>query len=265
MVYAIVNSSTATRLQAYAGTIGSGLLILDPQLEVSSFATPFVDGTRSDTQAIIDLTGTYTPAATSLTYNSDNTFSFGGPATSNRITVGIGSYPIDASDPFSIECWIKIPNGADWQDSITFGGNSGTGIVSRGGYGGAIGLWTVDGGSLDGRLKFTIRTSGTQHAGSVDASYDQWYHLIGTYNGLDATTNNMSFYVNGIWDSSVTFTDQGDAFDQQNWIVGGNNALGGTNGGYVTADIPIVRIYSKALSAAEVKQNFIAQRKQFGL
>ena len=54
--------------------------ICDLQVEVNTGtanATPFVAGTRSNTQAVIDLTGLNTVTANSLTYSSDNTFKIG--------------------------------------------------------------------------------------------------------------------------------------------------------------------------------------------
>jgi hypothetical protein len=47
-----------------------------PQVEPGSFATPFINGTRSNTQALLDLTNNSTITATSLTYASDGSFSF---------------------------------------------------------------------------------------------------------------------------------------------------------------------------------------------
>jgi hypothetical protein len=105
MGFALINSASATRLQSYVGTDNYGVLILDPQFEVSSFATPFVDGTRSNTQAIIDLTGNETVTANSLTYNSDDTFRFGNgqyiTLPNAATTFGTGSVST------SVEFWIR--------------------------------------------------------------------------------------------------------------------------------------------------------------
>ena len=58
-------------------TAGVEVFITNIQLEQNTFATPYVAGTRSNTQAITDLTGTNTVTATSLTY-ANNEFSFNG-------------------------------------------------------------------------------------------------------------------------------------------------------------------------------------------
>lgn len=59
------------------------------QLEAGSMASPWLKGTRLNTQSLIDLTGNNTLTSSSLTYYSDNTFSFNG--SSNSITVDASS------------------------------------------------------------------------------------------------------------------------------------------------------------------------------
>jgi hypothetical protein len=246
MVYAIVNSSTATRLQAYAGTIGSGLLILDPQLEVSSFATPFVDGTRSDTQAIIDLTGNETVTANSLTYNSDGTFRFDNgqyiTLPNAATTFGTGSVST------SVEFWIRPIDDTD-TTRIPVGHQN---VNDQRFY---IGIensnWDVGWGNFAWNNGFT----GTRP--TVD--YDVYQHICVTINA-----GVVSLYKNGV---KSTFSKTDTTVTQSGVFPIGTYFSGGSPSGayYGIDDIPIFRIYSKALSATEVKQNFIAQRKQFGL
>ena len=45
------------------------------------------------------------------------------------------AYPVDGTDPFTIEVWIMIPTGATWYNS-----GSGTSIIGRGSYAGSIGI-----------------------------------------------------------------------------------------------------------------------------
>jgi len=56
------------------------------QMEQGSFATPYVGDSRSNTEAILDLTGTNTITTSSLTYDSDGTFEFNGTSSFSTFT-----------------------------------------------------------------------------------------------------------------------------------------------------------------------------------
>lgn len=223
-----------------------------PQSELNSFATPFVNGTRSNTQAIIDLAGNNTITANSLTYNNDNTFEFDG--VNNRILVNT-QYPLSWNDPFSIESAIRIPTGADWHDT-TAGGNSGTAIVGRGSYFGSHGLLRSDTQTLS---FFTRTDSGLYTSAFGGAQYDTLYYLTGTYDGAV-----NSLYVNGILVSSVTVVKSGTP-GTGSWQIGGGVAFGGNTGKYGKGEIPLVKIYNRSLSANEVAQNFESIRSRYGI
>jgi hypothetical protein len=224
-----------------------------PQTELRSFATPFVNGTRSNTEAIIDLIGNRTATISpDLTYTNDNKFEFDG--INDRILVDT-QYPLSWNDPFSLEAVIRIPTGADWHDT-TAGSNSGTSIVARGSYSGSHGLLRAD----TQTFRFWTRTNSGSYASIFsNAQYDTWYHLTGTYNGLI-----NSLYVNGSLVSSVDVVKSGIP-DSGSWQIGGGVAFGGNTGKYGKGEIPVAKIYNRALSAAEVQQNFNALRGRYGL
>jgi hypothetical protein len=89
--------------------------------------------------------------------------------------------------------------------------------------------------------------------------YDVYQHICVTINA-----GVVSLYKNGV---KSTFSKTDTTVTQSGVFPIGTYFSGGSPSGayYGIDDIPIFRIYSKALSATEVKQNFIAQRKQFGL
>jgi hypothetical protein len=246
MAYAVINSASATRLVAYAGTPGSGVLILDPQLEASSFATPFIDGTRSNTQAIIDLTGNETVTANSLTYNSDGTFRFGNgqyiTLPNAATTFGTGSVST------SVEFWIRPIDDTD-TTRIPVGHQNVSGERFYIGITGSN--WDVGWGGFGWNDGFT----GTRPT----ADYDIYQHICVTINA-----GVVSLYKNGV---KSTFSKTETTVTQSGVFPIGTYFSGGSPSGayYGIDDIPIFRIYSRALSEAEVKQNFIAHRKQFGL
>ena len=238
------------------------------QIIYAGVDSSFVDGTRSATGVLSNLAGnSYSFSANNLEYLNDGTFNFTGPGAPNTYVnvTPAGTYPSSWTDPFSLEAWIKIPNGADWHDT-TVNTSSGTCIVARGGYDGCQGLFTEDAVALAGRLKFRMRNNGTQYGGSTaDLEYDTWYHIAGTFNG--GTTSSMRLYLNGDLYSVHGFTNTGGSSPgaSATWYIGGVVILGGNYGGYITGSIPIVRAYSKALTDAEVAQNFNASRTRFGI
>lgn len=229
--------------------------IADVQIEADSTVYSGFHGdslTRSNTEAIIDRVGGYTITAQALTYG-DNSFEFDG--VNDYITVADPSYPAAWTDNFTYEVWHRIPSGADWHDTVTFGANSGTPIMGRGSYGGSHGLLRRD----TNLLTFFIRTDTSLYYADYTATTDTWYHLVGTWDG----TNNR-LYVNGVLEDTATPTVTGTP-GQTTIKIGGNMAFGGNNGGYAEGEIPIARMYNRALSAGEALQNFNATKGRFGL
>lgn len=86
-----------------------------------------------------------------------------------------------------------------------------------------------------------------------------WYSFVGTYNG---TT--ISQYVNGVLSSTTTYNGNpqtgGEIRIARRWDDVANSA---TN--FFGGDIAVIRLYSTALTAAQVLQNFNANRVRFGL
>jgi hypothetical protein len=76
--------------------------IKEGQIEVGDFSTPYTSGTRTNTQALLDLTGKNSITTNSLTYNSDGSFSFDG--TSNSLTVPFNSSVFTFDNLLSVSC-----------------------------------------------------------------------------------------------------------------------------------------------------------------
>ena len=225
-----------------------------PQVEAGSVATTFVNGTRSSTQVLRDLVGNRTITPSSLTYNSNNTFEFDG--IDDRLLVDTAS-PTTWNDSFSIETLINIPTGADWHDTVG-GSNSGTAIVARGSYSGSHGLLRSD----SQQFRFWTRTdAGSYSSTFTGAQYDTWYHLVGVYNGTLATN---TLYVNGQSAGTSAVTKSGVP-GSGSWQIGGGVAFGGTSGRYGKGNIPVVKIYNRAVPAAEIYSNYTAVRLRYGI
>ena len=208
-----------------------------------------------------DLTGnSYNGTLNSGTaFSTDNKGTWRFDGTDDRINIDTQpGYPATVDDAFTIESAIYIPTGADWWAD---NGSSGTTIVGRGNYDGGIGFLRA--GTTT--ITWWIRPVSNGRGVNYTAAYDQWYVLTGTFNGTN-DAGGMKFYINGELVGSTTVSDAlSTALDNSSWLLGGNNAFGGTNGLYGQGDIPYFRLYNRALTEAEAKQNFNALRKRFGL
>ncbi|OHA15606.1 MAG: hypothetical protein A3H57_03180 [Candidatus Taylorbacteria bacterium RIFCSPLOWO2_02_FULL_43_11] len=100
--------------------------------------------------------------------------------------------------------------------------------------------------STDGRIEFVIGTGVTAAASISNTVLKQgaWYHIVGTFDG-----SNVRMYVNGIADGTPAPYVGTIPISSNNLVIGKN--YDGTNK-FFNGLIDDVRIYSRALSAAEI-------------
>jgi hypothetical protein len=209
-----------------------------PQIEQSSFPTPYVpfsttQQTRSSTQAIVDLTGQNTITASSLTYNSDGTFSFNG--SSDRIECG------DLNVSYlTLNTWVYKTSSSNNQ-----------GICRKNN------CWALS--QYNGTVQVAPGTSWTFYNTGYVIPLNTWVNICYVYSGTGTSTSQI-VYING---TQIYNTSSGSGpissnsnivrigYDDNNWYWGGN--------------ISSTKIYNRALSAAEVRQNFNALRGRYGI
>ena len=91
----------------------------------------------------------------------------------------------------------------------------------------------------------------------------QWYNIAVTYDGSVTT---CTIYVNGSQDGQITnafsslYSSVANGVTTPNINIGTRSGANYTNGSYGN-----VFVYSRALSASEVLQNYNAQKGRFGL
>lgn len=122
------------------------------------------------------------------------------------------------------------------------------------------GQWQL-GFSASNTIRCLIGTTGTTGwVGANDVSYpfvtNTWYNMVMVYNGSD-----MRIYVNNVLVKTATVT--GDIAVQVGQKV--RIAFVPNSSYYINGRISNIQIYSRALSAADVKQNFNALRGRFGV
>jgi hypothetical protein len=202
-----------------------------PQVEAGSYATPFVSGTRTTSQSLTDLTNNYTLTSNNVTYNSNNTFSF-----SNSYFDLNSTNIITGNNPFTVDAWYYT-NGTTADEIF---GNYGTGSTSGN-------LWISGryGTYINGAVYFPGApiAAGTYY---LSTTRDVAGNVILYKNGIQVTS--------GVLSASIPVT--------YNFRIGAD-----VNGAAepFTGSIYSVKVYNRVLSAAEVQQNFNAQRTRYGL
>lgn len=208
-----------------------------PQMTATSYHVPFVAGTRSNTQALLDWTGNATITATSPTYNSDGSFTFNGGT--ERLDIS-NSIPI--SNNFSWSAWIRSNNISQTQNIVSMNGPYFMRISNS-------------------RVRFNILTSDGWlfQNGTTALSSDTWYNLCMVWNGA---ANTWTGYING--DQEFSVSKSGTVTYSSLYGYVGYTPQGGEQS-YFNGDIPVLYCHAKALSAAEVQQNFQALRGRYGI
>jgi len=205
----------------------------------------FVNGTRSNTQAVLDLTGQNTITAQSLTYNTDGTFSFNGSNYINSSLSNISNFTVEiAFKSDSVENY-RNPIDCNW---LRFNGSySNIGPRLEQSSSGNL-TWLIGdtSGNYDTR---TVVTSGLNQAAThVATIVKDNLNYTSYYNGTQVQTGTAAY----TWPGNFNDIQIGRGFStsSERWFIG---------------KIYYVRIYNRALSASEVTQNFAAQRGLYGL
>jgi len=200
------------------------------QVEENSFATPFVDGTRSNTQALKDLTGQNTITAESLTYNSNGSFSFDGQADYISVPITTGTtrtvcitYKLDSPGSGFGPLW----RSNDWHERIFP-----TTII-------------------------LINSNGTYYSLNGPPNNTNIVHIAYSYNGTNAKS-----YLNGVLQSNITM--DGNMNTGTHTYNFGRQASGSTTA-FVDMELYSVQFYDTQLTDEQIMQNFNALRGRYGI
>lgn len=239
-------TTTNIRMLAYVlSSFTTGyVLISNVQVEQQPYATPFVNDTRSNTQAILDLSGNNIITATSLSYNANNTFTFDGA--NNYIEISKTRTGLGITNTYSLEAVFRRSSNL-------------AGKIILGGQGYNWGIMTTTNGcraehwySSNGGTTWNYFTTG-----DAVAPINTWTHVVATFNHL----GNMCTYING----RLVITANMSAYTN-NWMntpicIGGYNYFDYRFNGL----IPLAKVYNRELTANEISQNFEAIRGRYGI
>jgi hypothetical protein len=211
-----------------------------PQLEVQGFVTPYVLGTRSNTQAVVDLTNKNTNTVNSLTYASDNTFSFNG---SNSITVPFNSSEFTFNNGQTIIIWMKNQSPSSARRNPYDQAYAGAGTITH---------------ENDTGFNYFYGTGGSNNSPYTNL-YTSFNVVVGETAMICFTrdTSTVSCYKNGVFSNSMA-NPYGSVVTGTNNITIGSGYAGGFGG-----SIYAVQLYNRALTAAEVQQNFNAIKSRY--
>ena len=202
---------------------------------------PALNTTRSTSQSVVDLMGNTTLTATGLTYASDGTFSFGGTAPNVINNTSSTLFNRVNGDSMSVIAWIKPGRNAGQYQVITANRSDST-------YNWMLYQHTTDG---------SIQLHGAaQNKSSYIPTLNTWVCIIAT---VDSAGNSL-LYANGVLQQTVTGYTYNSA-TPSNFSIG----MFGTASEPYLGSIGAVKVYNRALSAAEVNQNFNALRGRYGI
>jgi hypothetical protein len=217
-----------------------------PQLEISSFATPFTYSSRSTTQALLDWAGGNTITLNGMQYNSDGTFQTSGATTTDYISIANGALSAQASSGnWTIDFWLKMNARNSSLDHILQTGSANNF------------LWYLIGSVL--HFQNTAETTVTLPTISTNT----WFNLTMTGSG-----GSVQVYKDGSYVGAMTNTTTFSIASTIGIIMG--QEMDSNSGGFAATQsfqgyYGSTRFYNRPLSAAEVQQNFQALRGRYGL
>ena len=202
----------------------------DYQVEQKSHATPFVNGTRSVTQGLLDLTRNETINLSSVSFDSNAQMSFDGtddfidtnfsPTSINNSTIEAVVYRNTATGRYEA----IIQNNVDSDDALYVYPS------------GILGFWPCSPSSL------TVPTG-------------QWSYVAVSYNG-----STLTYCVNGVIQVITTTCEH-----IMDWDFLRIGAHGSGDGERWIGKIAIAKLYNRSLTSSELYQNYNAIKTRFGI
>ena len=224
-----------------------------PQIDVGSHATPHTKTSRSDTASLIDLKRTRNIDLSSSSFTSTGQPTFDG--TSDSVSLGDDAAFDFVTGVATIEAVVKFPS--SWT-----GGSQYPNLISKGGSAG----WDTAGWALYGfrdwpsgtstkSWGFAMRNGSTvRNVARNGVATDKYVHIVAT---MDDTT--IRLYENGVAQGTISQTINPEANTSNVYIGRGPSSQ------YFPGDIPVAKIYDRALTAAEIKQNYNSYKNRFNL
>ena len=226
----------------FGQNLGSNLVTSGLVLHLDAGKTASYPGTGTTWTDISSSAMTATLQNTTYSSSSGGYFSFNG---SNSAAVIPNNTVLDTQN-LSIEVWMSPASSLSqqgfWLEKGTV--NSQYSFFM---FGNTI-YWRLAGGGLD-----------TTATVSSYMSLNNWYHMVGTHtNGAQKIYLNNSVIASNTGTTTITPSTAGVS-------IGNANGYASPSSYPFNGRIAVMRVYNKALTAAEVQQNYNDQKARFGL
>ena len=219
-----------------------------PQLEIGSTASPFVDGSRSDTASLIDLKRTTDIDVSNVSFDSTGQPDYDG--TNDYIVASPSNISLGTS--LTYEVWI-YPTGYNHSrmylmDPRGDGNTNGTNTYFLFDYHQSPDTVHV----VSGNSSIEVQSS------NFSMPLNNWHNIVATRNG-----NSWVIYHNGV--SVGTGTTNTTSLTLNNNFRIGTYASGSSGQYFFEGLMAVAKIYNTSLSASEVTQNYNAYKNRFNI
>ena len=240
-------TGTVSQVTVYRYNQQGTIEIAAPQIEINSRATQFVNGTRSATQGLLDLTGRSSINLSNVSFDSNAQMTFDG---SDDHILTSENIALNGSQTFEVIT------------TISGGPQSPAGIISNHDYANTsnFGLNHISGNRIG------ISIGYTDNSREYDSKYTTYtatvgtpFHLVMTF---DQSSNTVKLYINGVLDSTFVLTKT-VKFTSRPVVLGRWDYQ--YTYYYFNGKIPVAKIYNRALSQAEITQSFKKYQTRFGI
>ena len=184
------------------------------------------------------------------TYNSANNGTVVFDGTDDYIDCGSSNLFVLGNN-FTLDCWVYPTQlgSVDGDELLSLGTGATAPYAS-------YGLEWMN----TGKFRFLLGNTSDQflsYLSNTTYSPNIWYHVCETYNGAT-----VILYVNAVIENSVSVSTTikylANRLTIGSWYYGiGTNSI--------TGRIPVVKLYNRALSAKEIRQNYNASKGRYGL
>jgi hypothetical protein len=229
------------------------------QVEDKLYRTQFTTGTRSATQGLLDLTGKGTINLTNTSFNANAQPFFDG--VDDRIVVPYSGTDLNGDPLFTVEGIFK---------------RTGASMSARGfwGLGGDISDQGISGytyGGSGNNIAIDLWGRKTYRTG-VDYPLNQYVHVVWVKSAPTFTVNTVAIYINGVEYTGASFIvnrDNAATVNLNTGNVGRGISIGRigsqTNTYYGVGEVPVFKVYNKALTVNEINNNYNHYKTRFNL